>query len=350
VQWNNIKECMLDTISDLVGKVEKRARKPWITQEMITKMGERKKWKNINNEEGRRNYRRLRNELKRSTEMAKKEYLENICNEIMEFQRKGHYDLMYMKTKELGWTQGIQGIGIEDSQGNRIIEQRQVLKIWKNYVTELYNQPNRPQTLEVEPEEEVDADEKGSHILQSVVEKAIKEMRNRKATGDDDIPGDVLKLLGKGGLKILKKLSNTTYNTGEWPQDFTEVTMIALKKKTKATKYGDYRTLSLIAHTAKIIAKILRGRIEKKIEGVLAEEQFGFRIGKGTRDAIGMMRIIAEQTLEIDEELCVCFIDWQKAFDCVNWTKLMQILKRIGIDWREIRFISTLYMEQKVKV
>ena len=53
-----------------------------------------------------------------------------------------------------------------------------------------------------------------------------------------------------------------------------------------------------------------------------------------------MMRIIAERTLEIDEELCVCFIDWQKAFDCVNWTKLMQILKRTGIDWRERRLIS----------
>jgi hypothetical protein len=54
------KECILDTISDWVGKVEKRARKPWITHE-ITKMGERRKWKNVNNEEGRRNYRRLRN-------------------------------------------------------------------------------------------------------------------------------------------------------------------------------------------------------------------------------------------------------------------------------------------------
>ena len=43
VQWNNIKECVLDTIGDLVGKVEKRARKPWITQEMISKMDERRK-------------------------------------------------------------------------------------------------------------------------------------------------------------------------------------------------------------------------------------------------------------------------------------------------------------------
>ena len=63
-----------------------------------------------------------------------------------------------------------------------------------------------------------------------------------------------------------------------------------------------------------------------------------------------MMRIIAERTLEIDEELCICFIDWQKAFDRVNWTKLMQILKVSGIDWREKRLISKLYMDQGVKV
>ena len=170
-------------------------------------MGERRKWKNVNNEEGRRNYRRLRNELKRATETAKKKCLENICKEIIEFQRTGRYDLMHMKTKELGWneTQGIQSIGIEDSQGNRMVDQRQVLKILENYITELCDRPNRPETLEVEPEEKVDTDEKHPHILQTEVEKAIKEKRNRKATRDDDIPGDVLKLLGEGGLKILKK-------------------------------------------------------------------------------------------------------------------------------------------------
>ena len=133
--------------------------------------------------------------------------------------------MMYMKTKELGWKEnrGIQNIGTEDSQGNRRVDQRQVLKIWENYVTELYDRPNRPETLEV------DKDEKVPYILQSEVEKAIQEMRDRRATGDDDTPGDVLKLLGEGGLKILSKLINTIYETGEWPKDFTEVTMIALK-------------------------------------------------------------------------------------------------------------------------
>jgi len=88
------------------------------------------------------------------------------------------------------------------------------------------------------------------------VEKAIREMRNRKATGDDDVPGDVLKLLREGGLKILTKLINTIYETGERPKDFTEVTMIALKKKTQATKCSDHRTISFTAHTAKILRRV----------------------------------------------------------------------------------------------
>jgi hypothetical protein len=69
-------------------------------------------------------------------------------------------------------------------------------------------------------------------------------MRNKKVTGDDDVPGDVLKLFGEGGLKIMTKLINTIYEIGEWPKDFTEVTMITLKKKPQATKCSDHRTYS----------------------------------------------------------------------------------------------------------
>jgi hypothetical protein len=338
-------------MSDLVGKVD-RARKPWITQATIGKMDERKKWKNVNNEEGRKNYKRLRKELKRATDNAKKEYLGRICDEIIEFQRTGRYDLMYTKTKELRWKEnhGIQTIGIEDSQGNIIIVQRRLLQIWENSITNLYDRANRPEHLEVEPEAEVDEDEKGPYILQSEVEKAIKDIRNKKATGHGDVPEDVLKLLGEVGLKPMTQLITSIYVTGEWPRHFIAVTTIALKKKLKATKCTDHRTISIIAHTAKIAARILSRRIERKTEDALGEDQFGFRREKGTRDAIGMLRIISERTLDIDKKLCACFIDWQKAFDRVNWTKLMQILKGIWIDWRERRLISKLYMEQSVKV
>jgi len=78
------------------------------------------------------------------------------------------------------------------------------------------------------------------------MEKATKEMRNRKTTGNADVPRDVLKLLGDGGLKILTKLINTIYETGEWPKDFTEVTMFALKKKTQATQCSNHRKSALL--------------------------------------------------------------------------------------------------------
>jgi hypothetical protein len=95
------------------------------------------------------------------------------------------------------------------------------------------------------------------------VEKAIKEMRDKKATGDDDVPGDVLKLL-EGGLRLMTQMINSMYVTGEWPRDFIEVTMIALKKKPKATKCSNHCTISIIAHAAKIVARILGSRIERK--------------------------------------------------------------------------------------
>jgi hypothetical protein len=91
----NCKKCVLKTVNDLYRKVDRKARKQWIRQEMINKTAEQRKRKNVNNEggrkegrkEGRKHYRRLRNELKRTTRKVRKVYLESICDKIMEFQR-----------------------------------------------------------------------------------------------------------------------------------------------------------------------------------------------------------------------------------------------------------------------
>lgn len=70
---------------------------------------------------------------------------------------------MHIETKVLGWkgNRGIQNIVIEGSQRNIILHKRQVLKISENYITELYDRSGRPQNIEVGPDEDVDADEKG---------------------------------------------------------------------------------------------------------------------------------------------------------------------------------------------
>jgi hypothetical protein len=173
------------------------------------------------------------------------------------------------------------------------------LQIWENYITELYDRANRPEHLEVEPEEKVDEDEKGPYIFQSEVERTIKEMRDKKATGDDDVPGMYSNCWGEDDFRLITQLINSIYVTGEWPRDFIAVKLIAIKKKPKATKCSDHCTISHIAHTAKIVARLLR-RIERKNEDGLGEDQFGFRRGRETGDAIGMLRIISERSWVID--------------------------------------------------
>ena len=86
----------------------------------------------------------------------------------------------------------------------------------------------------------------------------------------------------------------------------------------------------------------------RKIDDVLGEYQFGFRRGRGTMKATGMLRT-SERTFVISEELCAYFIEWQKRFDRVKWTKCLQILKGNGTVWPETRLISQLYMDQSVK-
>src|SRR6476661_2587000 len=113
---------------------------------------------------------------------------------------------------------------------------------------------------------------------------------------------------------------------------------------------SDHRTTSLISHASKILLKILTNRIEAKARDFIGRNQFGFRKGCGTRDAIGVMRMICERSLELGNNIYICFVDFEKAFDRVNWEKMMKALQSIGVDCRDRRMLSELYMNQEAVV
>ena len=115
-------------------------------------------------------------------------------------------------------------------------------------------------------------------------------------------------------------------------RNFTKVTTIPLKKP-KAAKCNDHRTIGINTLSERIVAWILRRRFKRKIEDVFGEDQFWYRRGKGTREAIGTLKIIPVRTLDIDEEMCPCIMVWQKAYDRVNRTKLTLILLMWRIGW-----------------
>src|SRR6476619_177158 len=111
-----------------------------------------------------------------------------------------------------------------------------------------------------------------------------------------------------------------------------------------------HRTISLISHASKILLKILTNRIEANARDFIGRNQFGFRKGCGTRDAIGVMRMICERSVEFGNTVYICFVDLEKEFDRVNLEKMMKVLQSIGVDWSYRRMISELYMNQEAVV
>ena len=95
-----------------------------------------------------------------------------------------------------------------------------------------------------------------------------------------------------------------------------------MPKKSNAKKCSNYLTVALISHTSKVILKILQVRLQRYMNSELPDVQAGFRQGRGTRDQIANISWIMEKARKFQKNIYFCFIDYAKAFDCVDHNKL----------------------------
>ena len=89
--------------------------------------------------------------------------------------------------------------------------------------------------------------------------------------------------------------------------------------------------IALISHANKVMLKILQARLQQYVNWELSDVPGGFRKGRGTRDPIANMHWIIEKAREFQKNIYFCFINYAKAFDCVDHNKLWKIQKEIGI-------------------
>src|SRR5437867_3684575 len=145
----------------------------------------------------------------------------------------------------------------------------------------------------------------------------------------------MLKSFEEKAIQELCDICIDMYEEGKWLDDFTRTAITPLPKKHNIVNCSDYRTISPICHASKIMLKVLTKRIEAKAKHLWGRNHFGFRKGCGTRDAVGVMRTLCGRSLECGNEVYICFVDFGKAFDRVNWVKMFEILKSLHIDWRD---------------
>ena len=97
---------------------------------------------------------------------------------------------------------------------------------------------------------------------------------------------------------------------------------IPIAKKGNAKKYSSYCTIALISHASKVMLKILQVRLQQYVNWELPDVQAGFTKGRGIRDQIANIHWIIEKAREFQKNIYFCFIDYTKAFDCVDHNKL----------------------------
>ena len=112
----------------------------------------------------------------------------------------------------------------------------------------------------------------------------------------------------------------------------------------------DYCTIALISHASKVMLKILQARLQQYVNWELPDVQAGFRKGRGTRDQITNICWIIKKAREFQKNIYFCFINYAKAFDCVDHNKLWKILKEMGIPGHLTCLLRNLYAGQEATV
>ena len=107
---------------------------------------------------------------------------------------------------------------------------------------------------------------------------------------------------------------------------------------------------ALISHTSKVMLKILQARLQQYMNCEIPDVQAGFRKGRGTRDQIANFHWIIKKAREFQKNIYFCFIDYAKAFDCVDHHKQWKILKEMRIPDHLTCLLRNLYADQEATV
>ena len=142
-----------------------------------------------------------------------------------------------------------------------------------------------------------------------------------KASGGDGIPIELFQILNDDTVKLLLSICQQIWKTQQWRQDQKRSVFIPIPKKGNAKESSNYHTIALILHASKVLLKILQARLPQYVNREIPDVQAGFRKGRGTRDQIANICWIIEKAREFQKNI-FCFIDYAKAFDCLDHNKL----------------------------
>jgi len=288
-----------------------------------------------------RAYHLANKESKRAVYKAKDAHRLKFVEELEKEWQKGKGNVYRTVKQTLRKNVDIVGGGcIKDRNGNVVVEEDATMAVWKEYYEKLLNEEFDWDKGALDAAEPVSGP--SEKFTFEEVKRAIKQARYGKAAGPSEVTSDMLKASGDAGVSWVMDLCNEVVREGRIPGDWKHSLMVSVYKgKGDALECGSYRGIKLIDHGLKILERLIEKKVRDRID--LDDMQFGFRPGRGTTDAIFIVRQLQERHLAKNRVLWMAFVDLEKAFDRVPREVVWWALRKVGVEEWMVKVIMTMY-------
>ena len=302
--WSRVKEVFQDTCEEVLGR-QKFESKPWISQESMDMVKERRKLKlDVSNSRTRaeklaasERYGDFNKEVKKSLQKDRNAYLDEMAEKAEAAAADGHMKIVYQTTRILSGKWSKPSAPVKDRDGKTDFGQEGQLDRWREHFDSLLNRPppeNPPEILPARRDLAIETDPSDRDEIAT----AVRQMKSGKAGGPDHIPPEALKTDVGVTVDILHPLFEQIWNEEKFPEDWKEGHLIKLPKKGDLTNCNNYRGITLLVIVGKVFNRIILNRMKFAVDEKLRDNQAGFRANRSCTDQIATLRIIIEQTLE----------------------------------------------------
>jgi hypothetical protein len=361
--WCSMRNCLLEVADEVCGRTKggqrhRHSRETWWWNDNVAAVIKEKnrlykvykKSKQINDrnlwEEDKKKYEVAKRAAKK--EVSKAQHVERLkFGEMLDKEEAKGNIFRVAKQMVKNNRDVVGGVCVKGTDGRIVVDDDKLMEVWKAHYEHLANEEfpwNKDSLTRCEatigPCEEITVAE---------VKAAIKKAKSNKAAGPSGVVVDMLKAAGEAGAVWVTEICNLVLREGRIPEDWCKSWMVNVYKgKGDALECGSYRGIKLLEHVMKILERVIEAKVRRVCK--IDDMQFGFMAGKGTTDAIFIVRQLQEKFLAKRKELWMAFVDLEKAFDRVPREVVWWALRTLGVDEWLVAVIKAMYVDATTMV